>query len=209
MSILGISISLYRLCSSSCSLQYASIGGTTLYVVMLLMLHFPTTIRIYKEHEPPLPATRTLLSLIPMTAIYYISFHYPTVDVLVYIYSMLAFGFAMFQLNSPMQFQHARCTLLSVSPAAWLVNFVALFRVRPVAASLFWIYFHVRALSRVNGFYIWCFSFFFVENNILVFWGFNLFPCIFRICFMIRRIYFIWWCIISEIIYTCYHETYC
>ncbi|CAF2042865.1 unnamed protein product [Brassica napus] len=131
LSILGISISLYRLCSSSCSLQYASIGGTTLYVVMLLMLHFPATIRIYKEHEPPLPAlqenigilrekivgiaaTRTLLSLIPMTAIYYISFNYPTVDVLVYIYSMFAFGFAMFQLNSPMQFQHARCTLIFV-----------------------------------------------------------------------------------------------
>lgn len=81
---------------------------------MFLMLHFPTTIRIYKEHVPPLPGTRTLFSLIPnpMTAIYYISFSYTTVVVLVYIYSMFAFGFAMFHLNSPMERQHARCTLI-------------------------------------------------------------------------------------------------
>ncbi|KAF3560531.1 hypothetical protein DY000_02015279 [Brassica cretica] len=157
LSILGISISLYRLCSSSCSLQYASIGGTTLYVVMLLMLHFPTTIRIYKEHEPPLPATRTLLSLIPMTAIYYISFNYPTVDVLVYIYSMFAFGFAMFQLNSPMQFQHARCTLIFGFYIGFSGRLIGQFCSTvscPIAASLFWIYFHAKALSMGNGFYI-------------------------------------------------------
>ncbi|CAA7019592.1 unnamed protein product [Microthlaspi erraticum] len=118
------------------------------------MLHFPTTIRIYKEHEPPLPGTRTLFSLIPMTAIYYISFNYPTVEVLVYIYSMFAFGFAMFHLNSPMEIQHARCTLifgLHIGFSGRLIGQLCGTVSCPLVPSFFWIYFHARLLSMING----------------------------------------------------------
>ncbi|XP_020869345.1 uncharacterized protein LOC9327915 [Arabidopsis lyrata subsp. lyrata] len=63
LSVFAISISLYSLCPSSSSLWYAAIGGTTLYVVLLLISHFCTNVRIYKANEPPLPATRASYSL--------------------------------------------------------------------------------------------------------------------------------------------------
>ncbi|CAH8272936.1 unnamed protein product [Arabidopsis lyrata] len=158
LSLLSISISLYRLCPSTCSLQYASIGGTTLYVVMLLMLHFPTTIRIYKEHEPPLPGTRVLVSVILVTAIYYITFNYPTWDVLVYTYSMFVFGVSMFQLNSPMQLRHVQWTLfvgLYIGCFGRAFGDICTTQYScPLVASFFWIYLHAKVLSIINGFFI-------------------------------------------------------
>ncbi|CAL9232437.1 unnamed protein product [Arabidopsis halleri] len=67
---------------------------------------------------------------------------------------MFAFGFASFNVNSPMQFQHARCTLIF----GMFIGFSGLkfgeFCINPLLPSFLWIYLHGKALGMVNGFYI-------------------------------------------------------
>lgn len=111
LSVFAISVSLYSLCPSSSSFWYAAIGGTTLYVVLLLISHLCTNIRIYKEDEPPLPATRATYSVILIAAMFYFPYYYSTIHVLMYVCSMFTFGIAIFQLNSPMDTKHAVFTL--------------------------------------------------------------------------------------------------
>lgn len=124
LSTFDIYISLISLCISSSLSSYAPIGATTLYVKLLLVSHLCTNIRIYKEEEPPLPATRASYSMILIVAMFYFPYYYSTFGVLFYVCSMFAFGFGIFQLNSPMDIKHAGFTLfigfLSACQGFWL-----------------------------------------------------------------------------------------
>lgn len=111
LSVIGISISLYSLCPSSCSVWYGAIGATILYVMLPLISHLCTNVRIYKEEEPPLPATRASYSVILIAAMFYFTYYHSTIHVLIYVCSMFAFGISMFQLNSPMDTKHTVFTL--------------------------------------------------------------------------------------------------
>lgn len=108
VSIFGIYTSLLSLCLSSSSSWYAPMGATTLYVVLMLMSC--TNIRIYKEEEPPLPARRAGYSVILMVSMFYFTYYYSTIDALIYVCSLFAFGISIFQLNSPMDTKHVFCT---------------------------------------------------------------------------------------------------
>ncbi|CAA7015444.1 unnamed protein product [Microthlaspi erraticum] len=114
LSICGIYTSLVSLCLSLSWSWHAPMGATTLYVVLLLI---SLKTRIYKEEEPPLPATRATYSAILVLAMFYFPYYYSTVHVLAYVCSLFALGIAIFQLNSPMDTGHSLftffCGLLS------------------------------------------------------------------------------------------------
>ncbi|CAE5960255.1 unnamed protein product [Arabidopsis arenosa] len=156
LSVFAISISLYNLCPSSSSLWYAAIGGTTLYVVLLFISHFCTNVRIYKDDEPPLPATRASYSVILVAAMFYFPYYYSTIHVLIYVCSMFAFGISMFQLNSPMDTKHAVYTLFFGFFSAFEANGIGNW---PDSQRSFWwvIVFTImfaKLLFPMNGIYI-------------------------------------------------------
>ncbi|CAA7017752.1 unnamed protein product [Microthlaspi erraticum] len=79
-------------------------GVTTFFAVMLLRCLFfvknpsPTT--------PVLKYIRVVTSLITLSFMFYIPFYYPTTDVLVTIFSLLAGGISIYQLSCTMDIGH-------------------------------------------------------------------------------------------------------
>lgn len=61
---------------------------------------------------PPLPARHARYSVILMVSMFYFTYYYSTIDALIYICSLFAFGISIFQLNSPMDTKHAFCFCL-------------------------------------------------------------------------------------------------
>ncbi|CAA7044798.1 unnamed protein product [Microthlaspi erraticum] len=155
-SLFGIFISLNSFCPFSSPNWFAAIGGTALYVTLLLMFHFTTDTRIYKEEEPPLPATRAGYSVILMTAMLYFPYYYSALDFLIYLCSMFAFGISIFQLNSPMDTTHVSATLFFGFFAAYIgYGFNQNF---PNVERSFWFVFvfsnlFIRLMFPLNGLY--------------------------------------------------------
>ncbi|CAH8347205.1 unnamed protein product [Eruca vesicaria subsp. sativa] len=104
VAVFGIYVSLTSLCLSSSSSWYAPMGATTLYVVLMLMSC--TNFRIYKEEEPPLPATRAGFSVILMISMFYFPYYYSIIDAFIYVCSLFAFGISIFQLSAQLSHGH-------------------------------------------------------------------------------------------------------